>query len=125
MARLRSERSGWRAVRDPEADEYFTIASDEHGREGDDIDREVAERLADAHGPLSIVEDEDGDSPAADEAADRVDELLDGTVPDVREALEDGEFDDRLDELESRESDRQGRDGVQEAIETRRDELEE
>lgn len=65
-------------------------------------------------------EDEDGDETETDE----IDDLLDGTIPEIEEALASGDYDDRLDEVEQREDAGEDRSGVQEAIDNRRDELE-
>lgn len=106
MVTLESTRGSWGTVRDDETDERYEV--------GSDVDRDVAERLVEAFDPLYIEEDTDDDS---DADTDEIDELLDGTVEDVRDALESGDYDDRLDEIE----DRADRQGVVDAADDRRE----
>lgn len=104
MVTLESTRGSWGTVRDDETDEYYEV--------GSDVDREVAERLVEAFDPLYIEEDTDDDSDA-----DEIDDLLAGTVEDVRDALESGDYDDQLDEVE----DGADRAGVENAVDDRRE----
>ena len=53
---------------------------------------------------------------------DELAEVLDGTIGEVEDALETGEYDDVLDELEALEEDGEGRKGVFSAINERREE---
>ncbi len=48
MTRLRCSRPSWGAVRDPESGEHVSLDAD--------VDREVAERLADRYDPVEIAE---------------------------------------------------------------------
>lgn len=67
---------------------------------------------------LEPADDEDTEAEAAaDEGGDDIDELLDGTVAEVADALDTGEYDGRLDEIEARDD----RQGVQDAVEDRRE----
>jgi hypothetical protein len=70
--------------------------------------------------------DEEQSTDSQDDSAD-VDEdelaaVLDGTIGEVEDALETGEYDDVLDELEALEEDGEGRKGVFSAIDERREE---
>lgn len=95
-------------------------------RRGDGDDVEPGDAFeADEDGPVvrafgDLIEEVDADAQASDEReaeeADRVDELLEGTVDEVADELESGDYDDVLDEIESR-ADRQG---VQGAVDDRR-----
>lgn len=70
---------------------------------------------ADGEGADTAAEDDSGS-----DTDDEVDALLEGTVDEVADALETGEYDDRLDDIESRDD----RQGVADAIDDRRDALE-
>ena len=63
----------------------------------------------------SAESQDDGTDVDEDELA----ELLDGTIGEVEDALETGEYDDVLDELEALEEDGEGRTGVFSAIDER------
>ncbi len=52
MTRLECSR-GWGKVYDPETDRDVSI--------GEDIDPDVAERMADRYGPITVLESEDND----------------------------------------------------------------
>jgi hypothetical protein len=69
-------------------------------------------------------EEQSADFPndGADVDEDELAELLDGTIGEVENALETGEYDDVLDELETLEEDGEGRKGVFSAIDERREE---
>ena len=64
----------------------------------------------------------DSQDDGADVDEDVLAELLDGTIGEVEDALETGEYDDVLDELEVLEEDGEGRKGVFSAIDERREE---
>ena len=64
----------------------------------------------------------DSQDDGADVGEDELAELLDGTIGEVEDALETGEYDDILDELEALEEDGEGRKGVFSAIDERREE---
>ena len=64
----------------------------------------------------------DSQDDGADVDEDELAELLDGTIGEVENALETGEYDDILDELETLEEDGEGRKGVFSAIDERREE---
>jgi hypothetical protein len=66
----------------------------------------------------SAESQDDGTDVDEDELA----ELLDGTIGEIEDALETGEYDDVLDELETLEEDGEGRKGVFSAIDERREE---
>ena len=66
----------------------------------------------------SAESQDDGTDVDEDELA----ELLDGTIGEVEDALETGEYDTVLDELEALEEDGEGRKGVFSAIDERREE---
>ena len=59
----------------------------------------------------------------ADDTDDGVDELLAGTIPEIEDALATGDYDDVLDVVEATENAEQGREGVQDAVDGRREEL--
>jgi hypothetical protein len=59
---------------------------------------------------------------SADVDEDELAAVLDGTIGEVEDALETGEYDDVLDELEALEEDGEGRKGVFSAIDERREE---
>lgn len=63
------------------------------------------------------AEPEGGGEPADEAGSDDVDSLLEGTVDEVEQELESGDYDDQLDELEERAE----RQGVLDAVEERRD----
>lgn len=88
---------------------------DDAGRT-DDIDDDVADAYAEEYDDLRLL----GQSDQA--GVDDVGELLAGTVGDIRDAIQAGEYDDRLDEVAQREAAGDDRKGVQEAIKERRDE---
>ena len=69
-------------------------------------------------------EEQSADFPndGADVDEDELAELLDGTIGEVEDALETGEYDTVLDELEALEEDGEGRKGVFSAIDERREE---
>lgn len=85
---------------------------DEAGRTGD-LDESVVAAYDEADVPVRRYEasDEDDVDPVAD--------LLSGTVDEVRDRIEDGEFDDRLDDVLDREGRGDDRVGVREAVEQR------
>lgn len=88
-----------------------------------DVPEEAVEEYLDRPGWVRPDESDAADEEAgdqADEAQDEVDELLEGTNDEVADALETGEYDDRLDDIEERAT----RSGVQDAVEDRRDALE-
>ena len=64
----------------------------------------------------------DSQDDGADVDEDELAELLDGTIGEVEDALETGEYDTVLDELEALEEDGEGRKGVFSAIDERREE---
>ena len=64
----------------------------------------------------------DSQDDGADVDEDELAELLDGTIGEVEDALETGEYDDVLDELEALEEDGEGRKGVFSAIDEQREE---
>ena len=64
----------------------------------------------------------DSQDDGADVDEDELAELLDGTIGEVEDALETGEYDNVLDELEALEEDGEGRKGVFSAIDERREE---
>lgn len=118
MVRLTSSRSGWSSVRDPETDEYVSL--------DDDVDDEVAERLTDRYDPVTradeadTAEEEDEEEEEGEEEEFDATEFVDRTpMDDVVEDVENGEADDHLDAVE----DAAEREGVQDAVEARRDEL--
>lgn len=96
----------------PDDDEYTTY----------DVPKDAVDEFLDRPGwrrPEDVDEGEESDD-QAEEAQDEVDELLEGTNDEVADALETGEYDDRLDDIEERAT----RSGVQDAVDDRRDELE-
>ena len=64
----------------------------------------------------------DSQDDGADVDEDELAAVLDGTIGEVEDALETGEYDDVLDELEALEEDGEGRKGVFSAIDERREE---
>lgn len=109
MVRIRCTRPSWGAVRDPKSGEHVSIS--------DDVDPAVAERLVAEYGPLS-VEGEDDDAP--EDLDKRAIGLADEGYEDVVDAVEAGDADAFLDDLEQADD----RATVQDAIDERRDELE-
>ena len=101
-----------------------------------DVPEEAVEEYLDhrsgAWERVADVDDEAEAEPAAeDETAVAQDaafskqelaEVLDGTIGEVKEALETGDYDDVLDELEALEEDGEGRKGVFSALDDHRDE---
>ena len=85
-------------------DEYLDHRSDAWERPEETSDEEQ-----------SAESQDDGTDVDEDELA----ELLDGTIGEVEDALETGEYDTVLDELEALEEDGEGRKGVFSAIEER------
>lgn len=85
---------------------------DEAGRT-DDLDEDVVAAYDEADVPVRRYEaaDEDEVDPVAD--------LLSGTVDEVRDRVEDGEFDDRLGDVLDTEARNDDRVGVREAVERR------
>lgn len=93
-------------------DRRITFGAD--GVSEQDLDDDVAEQFVEAYDALELESNVD------DEQIDELAELLAGTVDDVRDALESGEYDDELDALEQREREGDERTTVFDAIEQRR-----
>jgi len=68
------------------------------------------------------AEDETADAQDAAASEEELAEVLDGTIGEVEDALETGDYDDVLDELEALEEDGEGRKGVFSALDDRREE---
>lgn len=109
--KLQTDIDGWGSVRNPlDEDEEFDV--DEDGTITVD-DEETAQALVSEYDRLRFVDDEDeGDEFDVGDFLDRT--PMDDVVEDIRN----GEADDHLDEIE----DRADREGVQNAVENRRDE---
>ena len=104
---------------------YSTVAVDSGGYMS--ISETHAERVMDSlAASYGVTYDDDGNV-VVDDGISR-EELIatieSGTVPDIADLIDAGDFDDRLDELAKIEADREDRTGVQDAIESRRDEIE-
>lgn len=63
MVRVETDRSGWSTVQDPETGERVPLGED-------GVDPDVAERLADAYGPVEVVNGDGDDSDDTDEDSD-------------------------------------------------------
>lgn len=118
MARLTCSRSGWGTVQDPETGERVDVTSE--------VDDDVAERLADEYAAIEVEdtnsETEDDDSSDDETTVDeRAVELADASYQDAVDAVVSGEADEYLDDLEEADD----RVTVQDAIEDRREDLEE
>lgn len=103
---------------------------------GDDVENKeaVVEWLTSQHDfertPDADVEGEDEDAPPAEAESEEESESeapgpLDGTVPEIKDALATGEYDDDLVDLYNAERDGENRSTAIEAIQDRRDELRE
>lgn len=116
--------SGWGMVRDPETDEDIDVM------DGNEVDDDVADRLVAEYDRLERADE--ADDAGADNAADEAggpdlsdvdtsgpDALADENASDVVDAVESGEADDYLDDL----ADADDRVTVQDAIESRREDL--
>ncbi|AFZ74557.1 hypothetical protein [Natronobacterium gregoryi] len=96
-----------------------------------DVSDELADHLVTERGDFAIVDagdeeptegDVDPEATEHDRLADYVDEH---TIPEIKEGLEAGEYDDQLDVLADAEREGDDRSGVHDAIESRRNEIEE
>lgn len=98
-----------------------TVEFDAETGASQDLDDDIAEQFAERYDTFllesEVTQSDLEDAPPLAE----LDAVLDGTVDEVREELESGEYDDHLDELAEREAARQDRQGVTQAIERRRD----
>lgn len=95
----------------------------EMARRYSSIERSTPPEGEDGERPRLQATAEDEDEPpdrddAQPDEGDDIDQLLDGTVDEVDDALEAGDYDDRLDEIE----DRADRQGVVDAVDDRREE---
>lgn len=108
-----------RALRNDNVAEGVNLRFDEAGRTEQDLDEDVAEAFIETDLiRYDLVRFEEADEAGLDE----IGELLEGTVDEVAAAIDDGEYDDRLDEVERRERQTEERVGVLDTIEDRRDE---
>ena len=81
------------------------------------------ERVDDGGDEGESDSDQEDDAEAdAELSDDELAEVLDGTIPEVKEELATGDYDDVLDELEALEEDGADRSGVYSAIDDRREE---
>lgn len=84
------------------------------------LSADYADALVDLH-PFEHADSDAVDSEST--ISDRIEDVLSGTLADLGDALESGEFDDALDRVESYEQDNKDRDGAYERIADRRDTL--
>lgn len=97
-----------------------TVEFDADTGASQDLDNDVAEQFADRYESF-LLESEADQAPEEAPPLDDLDAVLDGTVDEAEDDLETGEYDDRLDELNSREAARDDRQGVHQAIDRRRE----
>ena len=103
-------------------------SSDEDGSESSESVRESAESVSDEEAYESVTEEKESADEAESDSendGDEIPDLLDLNVPEIEEEIEAGHFDDRLDQVEIEESLGDDRFGVKDAVESRRDSLEE
>lgn len=94
-----------------EQGETFEVDSDRED-DADPVERAFSDLVEPADADEDDTEEDDADEGPPDEVAN----LLDGTVADVEEALESGDYDEYLDDIEEYAE----RAGVQDAVEDRR-----
>lgn len=113
--RFNCELSGWGSIRNPlDSNERLTV------EDGEIVvkDGDLAAAIDEAYGALTLVEEPDADESNGD--AFDAESFLDRVpMTDVIEDIESGEADDHLDAL----AEQAGRQGVQDAIADRQDEL--
>lgn len=95
-----------------------TVTFDPETGTSQEVDDDVAQQFVDEYDGLRLASEiDEGDAPPVDE----LEAVLSGTVAEVEDALETGDYDDRLDALEAHERDGADRTTVYEAIDDRRD----
>lgn len=95
-----------------------TVTFDPETGTSQEVDDDVAQQFVDEYDGLRLASEiDEGDAPPVDE----LEAVLSGTVGEVEDALETGDYDDRLDALEAHERDGADRTTVYEAIDDRRD----
>lgn len=107
---------GWKRVDDPDGGSDDTPDPDDGGADDDDVgddDVDDAETVGEDEGEA------DSDDDADDGDAVDLDAFLEKNVPDVKSAIEAGDWDDNLEEID----DLDDRKGVQDAVKSRQDEL--